>query len=797
MIRKSDYTDDRNPLSRLLIILSCSFILLLAGCKSQFDESKTATDVKPKIAQFVERQLCIECHEDQYKEWIDSHHDLAMDVATDETVIGDFNNSTFAAHGVTSTFYKRDKKFFIRTDGSDGKLHDYEITYVFGVDPLQQYMIEFPDGRIQLPDIGWDDHPKEEGGQRWFHIHPYEKITPRHIFHWTRRFLNWNYMCGECHTTNFQKNYDLESNTFNTTWTMIDVGCQACHGPGSNHVEWARSMEKSDSSKEYTFEDTGLEVNLKADDSHVQIGACARCHSRRNGLRKDYKYGRPFMDYYVPQVMTDPLYYPDGQILDEVYVYGSFLQSKKYQQGVRCTDCHNPHTARLHVYGNELCTRCHDAEPVQQSETVARKEYDSPGHHFHEEDSPGAQCVECHMPETKYMIVDPRRDHKFQIPRPDLSVKLDIPNPCNRCHEEQSAQWAADRVNEWYSESREMREKETHFAEYFAAGQDNRPAAEKGLIAVAGDESQAPIIRATAINILSRFSTGNSLDITATSLENDDPLVRYEAVRGISALIQKRMETEYQKNKYSLLVPLLKDPIRAVRTEAARALTEVPAELFQGSDRQDFEKALDEYKQRQESIADRPEAHLNLGIMYENLGQNALVEASYKTAIRLVDDFTPAMFNLANFYNRTGRNKEAEQQFHEIIKLEPDNGEAYYSLGLLLAEEKRLDEAVDAMAKAVELLPDSPRIRYNYSLILRHLGRNGDSLSEMLKAHELDQSDPGIVQALAIFYIQDKQWEKALSYAQKLVQLAPAAPGPEQMVKQIEQAMSAEQEKIE
>jgi Flp pilus assembly protein TadD len=244
-------------------------------------------------------------------------------------------------------------------------------------------------------------------------------------------------------------------------------------------------------------------------------------------------------------------------------------------------------------------------------------------------------------------------------------------------------------------------------------------------------------------------------------------------------------------------VPLLKDPIRAVRTEAARALTEVPAELFQGSDRQDFEKALDEYKQRQESIADRPEAHLNLGIMYENLGQNALVEASYKTAIRLVDDFTPAMFNLANFYNRTGRNKEAEQQFHEIIKLEPDNGEAYYSLGLLLAEEKRLDEAVDAMAKAVELLPDSPRIRYNYSLILRHLGRNGDSLSEMLKAHELDQSDPGIVQALAIFYIQDKQWEKALSYAQKLVQLAPAAPGPEQMVKQIEQAMSAEQEKIE
>ena len=767
----------------LLSIIFCTVVL--AGCDKPAEQSDKVQPDEPKKAEFVERSICIECHDEQYKEWTGSHHDLAMDAATEQTVIGDFNNSKFTHYGVTSTFYKKDGKFFIRTDGPDGKLNDYEITYVFGVDPLQQYMIEFPDGRIQLPDIGWDDHPKEDGGQRWVHLHPDEKITPSHIFHWTRRFLNWNYMCAECHSTNLQKNYDFDTNTFNTTWTMINVGCQGCHGPGSNHVEWAREYDKTGAQKAANGS-MGLEVDLKADDSHMQIEACARCHSRRNGLRKDYAYGKPFMDYFVPQVLTDPLYYPDGQILDEVYVYGSFIQSKKYQQGVRCTECHNPHTARLHEYGNGLCNRCHGTAPSQQYETVKLNDYDTTAHHFHEQGTPGGQCVECHMPETKYMVVDPRRDHKFQIPRPDLSVKLGIPNSCSRCHSDKPAQWAADIIDGWYPLTKDKRDKEVHSAEIFAAGQAGEPEAEKGLLQIISKHESPAIIRATALNILSRY-TGekDAIDITALSLGDDDSLVRYEAVRGISALIPKAMSPEEQEKKYSLLVPLLKDPVRAVRSETARALTEVPAGLFNGEHLTDFEKALDESRERQESIAERPEAHLNLGLMYQNMGQNDLAEASYKDAVRLVPDFMPARFNLANLYNAAGRNKEAEQQFIQIIALEPENGEAYYSLGLLLSEMNRLDEAVDTLARAVELLPENPRVRYNYALALRHLGKNDDALSEMHNAYKLDPSDPGIVQALAIFYMQEKKWEQALAYAEKLVALAPGVPGPEQMVKQI------------
>ena len=524
--------------SQLIPLLPVILILLVTvnSCKSKVDMPEQSKAVSTKRLMFVERKLCIECHEDQYKQWTGSHHDLAMDVASDETVIGDFNNSSFTHQGVTSTFYTKDGKFFVRTDGPDSKLHDYEIKYVFGVDPLQQYMIEFPDGRIQLPDIGWDDHPKEEGGQQWVHLHPDEKITPKHIFHWTRRFLNWNYMCAECHSTNLQKNYDLGTNTFNTTWTEIDVGCQACHGPGSNHVEWARSAEGTEN-KEYIFEDMGLEVNYKAEDSDKQIEACARCHSRRNGLRKDYKYGQPLMDYYVPQVLTDPFYYSDGQILDEVYVYGSFVQSKKYQQGVRCSDCHNPHTARLHDYGNELCTGCHGSKPPEQYADLKEIDYDSPAHHFHKEGSPGAQCVECHMPETKYMAVDPRRDHKFQIPRPDLSVTLDVPNPCNRCHSDKKPEWAEEFVNKWYPDS--MNTDDT--AEIFAAGQEGMPEAEEGLIKIIRDTERPDIIRATSLNILSAYRTNNAIVTTIKSLKDDDPLVRYEAVRGISLLTYLQM----------------------------------------------------------------------------------------------------------------------------------------------------------------------------------------------------------------------------------------------------------------
>jgi tetratricopeptide (TPR) repeat protein len=391
------------------------------------------------------------------------------------------------------------------------------------------------------------------------------------------------------------------------------------------------------------------------------------------------------------------------------------------------------------------------------------------------------------MPETKYMVVDPRRDHSFRIPRPDLTVKLGIPNACNRCHEDKTPQWAMEKVNEWYPLTKKMREDDIHFAEIFAAGQAGKPEAGPLLIKLVKDVSQPVIIRSTALYILQRYKDEQTLHLMASSLNDKDALVRHEAVRGISALIPRTLGTELQQRKLSLLVPLLNDPIRAVRTEAARALTEVPADLIKETPLHNYEAALDEYKQRQLSIGDRPESHLNLGLLYQNLGQNGLAESSYKNAIKLVSDFIPARFNLANFYNAVGRNKDAEQQFQKIIDLAPDNGEAYYSLGLLMAEEKRLEEAVVYLGKAVEIIKANPRIFYNWGLCLQHLGRQDEAETAYLKALDIDENNYSAVYALTILYVQQQNWKEAEIRVKHLIRLNPDSDEIDQLIKAINQ----------
>jgi predicted CXXCH cytochrome family protein len=766
-----------------LIIGALSATLLEGSSHAQGDAGKgeRRTLASPR---YVGRQVCTGCHKKQHDRWSGSHHDLAMQVVNEESVLGDFDNRRFTQFGVTSTFYKGDGKFFVRTDGPDGELHDYEIKYTFGFTPLQQYLIEFPDGRLQALDIAWDSRPKQEGGQRWIHLHPDEKITHEHLLHWTGPYLNWNYMCAECHSTNLKKNFDLKTNTYRTTWSEINVSCEACHGPGSSHVAWARTRQETDYSEEENRK-KGLVIDLDAADSRVQVDACARCHSRRIIVSDDYNHSKKFMDFYIPRLLLEHLYYPDGQILDEVYVYGSFIQSEKHHQGVRCTDCHDPHTARLVSPGNRLCMRCHQASPPQEFDGLKPRDYDTKGHHFHEPGRSGSFCVDCHMPATNYMVVDPRRDHSFIMPRPDLTEKLGTPNPCTGCHQDKPAQWAAERVARWYSQRGEP-----HFAEIIAAGRAGKPEARPELIRVARDASQPAIVRATALNLLPRYPDPEALAVMVSSLKDIDPLVRVTAVRGISFVVPSAMGVDWLRLKLDWIAPLLKDPVRAVRTEAARALTDVPDHLFGPSQRRAFEAALDEFKKRQYAIADRPDAHLNLGVIYQNMGQIDLAEQSYRTAIRMDHRFVPARFNLANLYNALGHHKRAEEELREIIKLTPENGEAHYSLALLLAEVSRLEEAADSLANAASLLPDRARVRYNFALALQHLGRRSEAEAEMIKAHHTDPRDTDILYASVIFYVQERHWEEALGYAQKLIELAPATPGLDRLIEEIQTGLS-------
>ena len=211
-----------------LVAVTAMFLLLF-----NFSQNVSA-------AEYVGHSACKQCHEKEVKLWQGSHHDLAMQHANDETVLADFAHTSFTYAGINSAFYKKNDKFMVRTDGPDGKLHDYEIKYTFGVTPLQQYLVELGKGRLQALTIAWDTRDKKAGGQRWFHLYPDEEITHTDELHWTRTYFNWNGMCAECHSTNLKKNYNSTTDTFKTSWSEINVSCEACHGPSSNHIAWAK-----------------------------------------------------------------------------------------------------------------------------------------------------------------------------------------------------------------------------------------------------------------------------------------------------------------------------------------------------------------------------------------------------------------------------------------------------------------------------------------------------------------------------------------------------------------------------
>ena len=696
-------------------------------------------------AEYVGQEPCAKCHTEQIKLWRNSHHDLAMQHTTDETVLADFNNTKFTYAGITSTFYKKNDKFMVRTDGPDGKLSDYEIKYVFGVTPLQQYLVELDNGRLQALTIAWDTRAKAEGGQRWFHIYPDENITYTDELHWTRTNFNWNGMCAECHSTNLKKNYDNATDTFKTSWSEIDVSCEACHGPASNHIAWAKKGpgweafkdQKGldvlfDERKEVTWKlnaKTGNAQRSVALTSEKEIEICAPCHSRRSVISTDYSPGKPFLDHYIPRLLDEGMYFADGQIQEEVYVYGSFLQSKMYHAGVTCSDCHEPHSLQLRAQGNGVCLQCH-----------AGSKFDTSKHHHHKVESKGALCAECHMPPRNYMVVDPRHDHSFRIPRPDLSVELGTPNACNQCHADKDAAWAASQVKQWYGKTTAGYQQ---FARALDAGRKGKTAAGRLLAQQINNIETPDIARATAISNLPRQLDQSTLEVIQRSLKDEDALVRMASVGAVEGL-QASMLVQ-------LVFPLLDDPVRSVRIEAARVLAPVPVGQLQGEQLAVYKKATDEYIQSQTANAERPEAMLNLGNYYTARGDIDKAEAAYKKSIELEEVFVPAYINLADLYRAQKNEADAYNVLLKAKQAAENNAAVHHALGLLLVRQQKASEAIVELEAAARLMPENYRYIYIYAVALNSTGEPDEAIEQMQIAYDRFPGNVEILQALISF----------------------------------------------
>ncbi len=770
----------------LVLMLPLLFAMSLQGCSEDKVPTPTSTSGKTTVmaepAAYIGANMCAECHQVISNTWEESHHALAMKKAIQSTVLGDFSDTTFTHFGVTSTFSQRDGKFLVKTDGPDGELQEYEIQYTFGGTPLQQYLIEFPGGRYQALGIAWDSRPKEEGGQRWFHLYPDEKIPHDDELHWTGPNQNWNYMCAECHSTNLQKNYSLEKNQFETTWTDIDVACEACHGPGSHHVVWAKgegagSQTHPSTTKGLVFAfpafnerswkfTAGANTASQATNasSHTEIDACARCHSRRRTINDNYPHGKHLLETHLPSFLEQGLYYEDGQIQDEVYVYGSFLQSKMYHAGVTCGDCHEPHGLKLREAGNALCTRCHRSE-----------HFDTQTHHFHKAGSTGGQCVNCHMPEKNYMVIDPRRDHSIRLPQPSLSIKLGTPNACNQCHETQTTQWAADVVKKWYGPPKHDR---PHYGEMLAAGRGGESGADLALMKLAEEKSTPGIVRASALSLLRDYPSQKMVQALKVGMKDKDPLVRIGALRALDVLGPSQ--------RYELGSPLINDPVRAVRIEAGRQLAAGPQSQLTSSQQAKLDKAVEEYVQSQLVNAERPSSHLNLGILHAERGKIPQAEEAYQTALRLDASFYPALVNLADLYRVQKRDKEGEPLLRQALNVASHDASVHHALGLLLVRTDQKAEAMPALKRAWEIQSDNPRYGYVYGIALNSAGKSNEAIVVLEETLQHHTNNPQILMILLTIHRDRGNQKDAAQYAKRLMALSPQDPGVRQLLQQLQ-----------
>ena len=725
---------------------------------------------------------CASCHEKEHAAWKGSDHDLAMQIADQKSVLGNFANAKLSYAGITSTFSRRGDKFYVNTDGPDGKLADYEIKYTFGVHPLQQYLIELPGGRKQALGIAWDSRAKADGGQRWFHLYPGQNIKAGDPLHWTGVSQNWNFQCAECHSTDLRKSYDAESDTFNTAWAEINVSCEACHGPGSNHLAWAKkqgdwqslSANKGlasalDERKGVTWTPVAATGNAKRSVPRAEareIDTCARCHGRASRISDNYVHGKPPLDTHRLALLDDNLYWNDGQMRGEVYNWGSFAQSRMHAEGVTCSDCHEPHSLKLKAPGNAVCGQCH--QPAK---------YDALSHTHHQAGTPGAACAACHMPTTTYMVVDPRHDHSMRIPRPDLSVKLGTPNACGQCHTKQTAQWSADAIRRWTGRAPTSYQ---NFAEALHAGSVGAPGARGALLTVIDDKAQPPIVRASAIDRLGRWLTPGTLDAVTRSLNDLDPIVRLaavEALAGTDAATRQRY-----------LPRLVDDPVRAVRIESARALADLPSQRLSERERGAFDKALAEYVAVQTYNADRPEARLSLGNLHARRGDADRAVAEYRKALALDPTFVAAYANLADLYRARNADGDGEAVLREGIARNPRAAVLHHALGLSLVRGKHGPESLRELSAAARLEPDNARFAYVFAVALNGAGQNKEALSVLAAALTKHPYDRDLLSGLAYFRAQSGDRELALRYAKQLRELEPENHEYAQMAKQIESA---------
>jgi predicted CXXCH cytochrome family protein len=723
-----------------LFVALCSFGQVLAS-----ETGIPAPDAQIVIHDgFVDETKCAACHADQAAAFAKSNHARAMAVADKNTVRANFNGARFEHDGIPTTFVKRDEKYFVRTDGPDGKEAEFQVKYTFAYEPLQQYLVDTGGGRLQALDVAWDTNKRE-----WFWLGAGKPAKPGTTFHWTGPFYRWNRTCIDCHSTDPQANFQPETGEYRSTYVATSIGCQSCHGGGRKHVEWAEAAASP------SIANFGL--------TPVDQNVCQGCHWRRTKLADGYGPGEAFLDHFSPALLRPDLYFPDGQILDEVFEYGSFQQSKMARAGVGCLDCHQQHEASLKAEGNALCTQCHTETKTERfSGFDPSGRFDTPAHTHHPIGSTGALCANCHMPERTYMKVDPRRDHSFVVPRPDLSVAYGTPNACTTCHATETNEWAAGAMDEWYGTA--WRKRPT-IAHAFAGAAKNDPAAIEALRSIVDDRQRAGIVKGSAVAEIARLGGEAAFGDVRAAAGSADPLVRLGAAQAAGNL-----PPELRMDAVGML---LADETRAVRVAAITALSNSPTADLLGDQRKSFEDALVDLRAYVRSNADVAEAQNAYGLFLAGQRKADEAEAALRRAISLDPSLAGAHANLAELYRARGEDKKSESTYAAAITISPEDALLRYGHALSLVRAKNMEGAIQELEVSVGLAPADSRYRTTLAVALDSVGRTKDAFGVLSEALANNTADASLLGAGVQFGLKLRRYRETLVYAEQLARLEP------------------------
>ena len=698
---------------------------------------------------FVGSAVCAPCHQAQTEAYLGSHHAKALLAPSPEVAKARFDGSHFTSKlGGATHFSLRGDTPFVTTPVAGGKTATFPISYISGVWPLEQYVVATERGKLQSLGVVWDTRTPSEGGSKWFHVYGGPGIAPSDTLFFTAPAQNWNHVCADCHSTRVERHYDVAADSFDTRWAELAVGCEACHGPGAGHVRTAQSGQvipfapRLEPSEPWTPSATGSPTPRTQDGVEVEV--CAPCHSRRTPLKEGFTAEDPFLDSFEPDLLRPARYHADGQVEGEVYEWGSFLQSRMYRSGVKCSDCHNPHSGKLYAQDNSLCVRCH--EP---------KRFDVEAHSHHTGEK-APRCIDCHMPPATFMQIDERRDHSIRIPRPDHSVTFGTPNACNGCHKQQSAVWARDSVAKWFPES----QKRAHFVDALGRERQGTLDAPRLLRALVEDANVPAIARASALERLGAYASEKTLRTLRTTLQSSEPLVVYGAVLGATQLPPQQ--------RLPLLIPVLEHRVRAVRIAAGKALAAVPVAELPQSARAALERAFGEVEHSFDVSASRPETHVERSAFDLARGNLARAESSLQTALRLQPCMAEAYLNLADLERQRGAEAAAERAIRAAIGCNPQNAAAHHALGLWQVRAHQTKAAIASLKKAVELLPTDPRFSYVLAVALAGNGEREEAIRLLEATLKARPNNASALQALSGYLHEAGQNARAAELRQQL-----------------------------